>query len=109
MSGVAVSVSGMAATVAPAPACPGGTAGAAAPEGLVTVEAMAAELSGMGARLGELTDAATADIREGERVVDAARIDAIAVCERIQAAAAATQATLMVRFGRSGCAPRRTP
>lgn len=57
------------------------------------------ELAAMLARLGELTD--TADPVEGDTAVDAARIDAIGLLERIQAAAAATQAALSVRFARS--------
>ena len=60
-----------------------------------------AELAGMLARFGELTDAATADDTADDQVIDAARIDAIGLLERIQAAAAATQAALSVRFGRS--------
>jgi hypothetical protein len=62
---------------------------------------MVAELSGMLARLGELTDAALADAREGDRSVDAARVDAITLTERVAAAAAGTQAALTVRFARS--------
>jgi hypothetical protein len=65
------------------------------------MEAVVAELSGMLARLGELTDAATADTREADRSVDAARIDAIALAERVASAAAGTQAALTVRFARS--------
>ena len=53
------------------------------------------------ARLGELTDTAAADDTEDDRAVDAARVDAITLLERIQAAAAATQAALSVRFARS--------
>ena len=52
------------------------------------------ELAEMLARFGELTDAATADDTEDDQVIDAARIDAIGLLERIQAAAAATQAAL---------------
>ena len=62
---------------------------------------VAGELAGVLARLGELTDAAIADATEGDRDVDAARIDQITLLERIQAAAAATQAAVMVAFGRS--------
>jgi hypothetical protein len=59
------------------------------------------ELAGMVARLGELTDLAVADTVEGDRAVDAARIDAVALLERISAAAAATQAAVSVAFARS--------
>jgi hypothetical protein len=52
-------------------------------------------------RLGELTDAAAADPTTGDRDADAARVDQIALLERIQAAAAATQAALTVGFARS--------
>ena len=62
---------------------------------------MAVELAGLRARLAELTDAAAAEPAEADRAVDAARIEAIAVLEQIQAAAAATQAALMVGFARS--------
>ena len=79
------------------------TAAAAAPPGAAAPAAAAitAELAGMLARLGELTDTATADDTEDDRAVDAARVDAITLLERIQAAAAATQAALSVRFARS--------
>jgi uncharacterized protein DUF222 len=80
------------------------TAAAAAPSGAA---AMAAELAGMLARLGELTDTATTDTTENDRAVDAARIDAIGLLERIQAAAAATQAALSVGFGRSQVATQQ--
>jgi hypothetical protein len=53
------------------------------------------------ARLGELTDLAVVDTVEADGDVDAARIDAVALLERIQAAAAATQAAVSVGFGRS--------
>ena len=45
------------------------------------------ELAAVLARLGELTDAATADTTSGDRTADAARIDQIALLERIAAAA----------------------
>jgi hypothetical protein len=53
------------------------------------------------ARLGELTDITVVDTVEGDRATDAARVDAVGLLERIQAAAAATQAAMSVRFGRS--------
>ena len=85
------------------------TAAAAAPPGAAApvAAAITAELAGMLARLGELTDTATADTTEDDRAVDAARIDAIALLERIQAAAAATQAALSVGFGRSQVATQQ--
>ena len=61
----------------------------------------AGELAAMLARLAELTDAAAADTSAGDREVDAARIDQIALLERLAAAAAATQAALSVGFARS--------
>ena len=77
-SGAPASVSNMSSTAA-APVAPlGGTLSAAA---------LAVELTGMLARLAELTDAVLADTCEGDREVDAARIDAVATLERIQAAA----------------------
>ena len=71
--------------------------------GAVAAAAAAEELAAVLARLGELTDAAVADAASaaGDRDVDAARIDQIALLERIQAAAAATQAAVMVGFARS--------
>jgi hypothetical protein len=86
----------MSSTAAPFPAPPGGGAGA-----VVSTEAVAAELSGMLARLGELADAATVDTREADRATDTARIDAIALTEQVASAAAGTQAALTVRFARS--------
>ena len=88
------------------------TAAAAAPPGAAVRRAAAAaaitaELAGMLARLGELTDTATADTTDDDRTVDAARIDAIGLLERIQAAAAATQAALSVGFGRSQVATQQ--
>ena len=73
----------------------------AAPDALFgAVSAVAAEVTGelaaVLARLGELTDAAVAAEATGDLEADAARIDQIATLERIQAAAAATQAALMV-------------
>ena len=66
------------------------------------------ELAGMVARLGELTDAAATDTAEGDGAVDAARVDQIALLERVQAAAAAVQAAVSVRFARSQVAtPQR--
>ena len=78
----------------------------AAPDALFgAVSAVAAEVTGelaaVLARLGELTDAAVAAEATGDLEADAARIDQIATLERIQAAAAATQAALMVGFARS--------
>lgn len=81
----------MASTTAPAPVW-----GAGVPEVAVSVE-----LTAMLARLGELTDRAAAHPIVADRTVDAARIDQIAVLDRIQAAAAATQAAVMVGFARS--------
>ena len=49
-------------------------------------------VSGELPRLGELTDNAAADPTTGDREADAARIDQIALLDRIQAAAASTQA-----------------
>jgi Domain of unknown function (DUF222) len=72
--------------------------------------AVAGELAGMVARLGELTDAAaavgSADPTAGDRDADSARIDQIALLERVQAAAAA-QAAVMVGFARSQVAAQR--
>jgi hypothetical protein len=68
------------------------------------LEAMTGELAAIFARLAELTDAATADadaVIGADRAAAAARIDQIALLERIQAAAAATQAALSVGFARS--------
>ena len=62
---------------------------------------MAVELAELLPRLGELTDVAAADATEGDLALDAARIDAIGLLERIQSAAAATQAALSLRFARS--------
>lgn len=78
----------------------------AAPDALFgAVSAVAAEVTGelaaVLARLGDLTDAAVAAEATGDLEADAARIDQIATLERIQAAAAATQAALMVGFARS--------
>jgi hypothetical protein len=73
-----------------APAAPGGGGGLAT-----------GELEAILARLGELTDAATADPAAADRAADATRIDQIALLERIQAAAAATQMALSVEFARS--------
>jgi hypothetical protein len=92
----------MTSTVAPDPAPTGeGVAGALTAAEAIPAQAVAAELAGMLARLGELTDAAAADTTEADRVVDAARVDAITLTERVAAAAAATQAALAVRFARS--------
>ena len=65
------------------------------------LNAVTGELAAMLARLGELTDAAAVDSTTGDRDADAARIDQIALLERIAAATAATQAALTVGFGRS--------
>jgi len=67
---------------------------------------MTGELAAVLARLGELTDAAGADPTTADRATDAARIDQIALLERIQAAAA-TQAALMVSFARSQVAAQQ--
>ena len=90
------------------------TADAAAPPGAAVpadagpaAAAITAELAGMLARLGELTDTATTDTTDNDRTVDAARIDAVALLERIAAAAAATQAALSVGFGRSQVATQQ--
>jgi hypothetical protein len=72
-----------------------------APTSADTLAAMNAELAAMLSLLGDLTDAAEADAVEGDREVDAVRIDAVALLERVQAAAAATQAALSVGFARS--------
>src|SRR5919107_2141725 len=91
----------MAQTVAPDAAPAGGSAGVVVCAQAISPEAIIAELSAMVARLGELTDAAAADTREGDRTIDAARVDAVALTERVAAAAAATQAALSARFARS--------
>jgi hypothetical protein len=59
------------------------------------------ELAAVLARLGELTDAVASDSTTDDVAAYAARIDQVALLERIQAAAAATQAALMVGFARS--------
>jgi hypothetical protein len=79
----------------------------AASGGVATGELATAELAAVLARLGELTDAAVADPTSGDRAVDAAQIDRIALLERIQAAAAATQAALTVGFARSQVAAQQ--
>ena len=61
----------------------------------------------MVARLGELTDAAATDTAEGDGAVDAGRVDQIALLERVQAAAAAAQAAVSVRFARSQVATQQ--
>lgn len=76
------------------------TAAPASPSGS-TAAAVTGELAAVLARLGELTNAAVADATVGDQEADAARIDQIALLERIQAAAAATQAALTVGFARS--------
>src|SRR5690242_11107693 len=68
---------------------------------------MVGELAAMLARLGELTDAAAADRTVDDRAVDGARIDQIGLLERVQAAAAATQAAVMVGFARSQVVAQR--
>ncbi|HEY2222002.1 hypothetical protein [Actinomycetospora sp.] len=60
-------------------------------------DAVSAELTALLTRLTELADAPT----EHTAVPDAARIDRIAVLERMRAALAAAQHTEMVAFGRS--------
>ena len=80
------------------------TSASAAPRGGVAVVEKLMEAL---AWFGELTDAAVADTTEGDREVDAVRIDQIALLERIQGAVAATQAAVMVRFGRSQVAAQQ--
>jgi hypothetical protein len=75
--------------------------------GAVIGETVTGELAGVLARLGELTDAAAADPTTGDCAADAARIDQITLLERIQAAAAATQAALTVGFARSQVAAQQ--
>jgi len=68
------------------------------------------ELAAVLARWGELTDAAAAaaaDVTAGDRDADAARVDQIALLERIGAAAAATQAAVTVGFARSQVAAQQ--
>jgi hypothetical protein len=84
----------MASTAALAPTASGGGVSASADE-------VTAELGALLARLGELTDRAAADATVADRDADAVRIAQVALLERIQAAAAATQAALMVRFAKS--------
>ena len=75
-----------------------------APTRDVAGDVVAEELAALLARLGELTDSAAATAaapKVGGTSDDVARIDQIALLERIQAAAAAIQAALMVRFARS--------
>ena len=97
MSAAPASVSNMG-SIAAAPVHSGGRPSAAA---------IAVELAAITARAAELTDAALADATEGDRDVDAARIDAIAESERAQAGLAATQAALSVRFARSQVTTRQ--
>ena len=74
--------------------------------GAVT-DPVTAELAAVLARLGALTDAAATDTTTADPSVDAARIDRIALLERIQAAAAATQAAEMVGFAKSQVAAQQ--
>jgi hypothetical protein len=73
-------------------------------------DVVTSELAALLARLGDLTDSAAvvADGPLGDDAADdGARIDQIALLERIQAAAAATQAALMVGFARSQVAAQQ--
>ena len=71
------------------------------------VTGVVAELAAVLARLGELTDATDTNPATADRAADAGRIDAIALLERIQGAAAATQAAIMVGFARSQVAAQQ--
>ncbi len=83
------------------------TTASSAADAVSSTAAVVVELAAMLARLGELTDLAGADTVEADRAVDAARIDAVALLERIQAAAAATQAAVSVAFDRSQVATQQ--